>query len=58
MKLEIDFFDVWLICILPLRWRHHYSQHKQTFGFPLFDNFFKHLLTLKTSHDMQVGFMI
>jgi len=34
------------------------SQHKQTFGFALFDNFFKHLLTLKTNHDMQVGFMM
>jgi len=33
-------------------------QHKQTFGFTVFDNFFKHLLTLKTNHDMQVGSML
>jgi len=34
------------------------SQHKQTFGFVLFDNFLKQLLTLKTNHDMQEGFMM
>jgi len=46
--------DVW---ILPrddvITW-----QRKQTFGFAVFDNFFKYLLTLKTNHDMQVGFIM
>jgi len=31
-------------------------QRKQTFGFAVF--IFKHLLTLKTNHDVQVGFMM
>jgi len=46
--------DAW---ILP---RHYVitRQRKQTFGFTVFDNFFKYLLTLKTNHDMQVGFMM
>jgi len=26
-------------------------QHKQTFGLAVFDNFLKHLLTLKTKHN-------
>jgi len=33
-------------------------QRKQIFGFAVFDNFLKYLLTLKTNHNMQEGLMI